>query len=589
VPRTVRTAIPAAASFTASLAADPRNGGGTIGQIGYLGVALEQAAPGKPVMVARVDPRSPAAKGGVRTGDELLRINASPVVSLASARETLLGFSPGDTVRLTVRRGGNAAEETHAVVLAAQSNPRRLSGKRVVLGASVRESPDGEGVVVSRVQQDQPAARAGLRVGDVLVRINGENVVPNTTAEELFAAYAPGDTVTVDYKRAGRSRQAQLTLGGDATPGTDIASYRRAGVCRKEVYRLAVIGIAFPDTPRSDAISDQAWADSLFSTGQYTQKSATGQQVYGSLNDYFREVSAGKLRVEGKVFPWLTAEKKRSEYAVGTGNRRLLTQILEQLVAREGAKALDGFDGVMFLYAGTRGTATRGNLFWPHRSSVSFQGRRLSYFIVPELSRDQRMTDISVCCHEFGHMLGLPDLYASPGNEGSEGLGQWCLMASQMGQGQPQHPSAWCKEQMGWLTPTVLDPRVPQFLSLSPVEGSDNECFKIPVRPDGSEYFLLEVRKKTGFDARLRGEGLLIWRVVRGRPFLEESTGVAGPAGPRVFVSSVPYPSASNQAFTPLTTPSSKALLGGGLPVYLTEITRLPDGRVTFRIGYATQ
>ena len=62
-----------------------------------------------------------------------------------------------------------------------------------------------------------------------------------------------------------------------------------------------------------------------------------------------------------------------------------------------------------------------------------------------------------------------------------------------------------------------------------------------------------------------------------------------GPLGPRSFASSVPYPSPSNRAFTPLTTPSSKALLGGGLPLYLSDIERLPDGRVTFRIGYPVQ
>jgi hypothetical protein len=45
---------------------------------------------------------------------------------------------------------------------------------------------------------------------------------------------------------------------------------------------------------------------------------------------------------------------------------------------------------------------------------------------------------------------------------------------------------------------------------------------------------------------------------------LQESHGVEGPAGPRSFISAVPYPSAANDSFTPLTTPSSRSQLGGG-------------------------
>ena len=82
------------------------------------------------------------------------------------------------------------------------------------------------------------------------------------------------------------------------------------------------------------------------------------------------------------------------------------------------------------------------------------------------------------------------------------------------------------------------------------------------------------------------GEGLLIWRVVRGQPFLVGSHGIEGPTVSRVFPKAVPYPTDANDSLTPYTVPSSRSKLGGGWPVYITSIRRLPDGRVSFHVGY---
>ncbi len=577
--RTVSTAIKATITPPEAQPTEP-----TAAQTGYMGVSL-MAKPSKAIVVEYVDPLSPAYRAGIRVGEVILRINDTEATAGISAlRETLLGCSVGNIIKVVVRRQNKPY--TLAVQLAPRSQPRKLSGQRAVLGAVFRESPDGEGLLLDRVVRDSPADKAGLQAGDILLGLDQEPVIPTASMNDLLAPYSPDDMVNVRYRRAGKTDTVRLKLEGEVQPSTDINSFRRANLFKKDVFKLAVIGIEYPDVKHNSQIGAQDWENSFFSTGTYKDKNATGQTTYGSLNDYYQEVSCGKLRVEGKAFPWITADKNRLDYAPGSGDRRLLNEALSKVIARDGKDALEGYDGVMFIYAGTRASVNRGNLYWPHRSSVTFGGKRWSYFICPE--GGQRMTNISVFCHEFGHMLGLPDLYARPENPGSEGLGQWCLMSNQLNQGRPQHPSPWCKEQLGWLSPTVIDPRVKQKLVLSPIEKTTNECFKILARPDGSEYFLVEVRKKMDFDTDLPGEGLLVWRVVRGRPILEESHGIEGPLGPRSFLGVVPFPSASNQAFTPFTTPSSKPQLGGGYPVYLTDIERLPDGRVSFSIGYET-
>lgn len=471
--------------------------------------------------------------------------------------------------------------------------------------------------VVEAVAPESPAEAAGLKEGDVVTGVGDEKVVGAAWLREALRGKVAGDAVTFTVSRDGVALKVSAKLKPASSPlAAEERAFGKGGwddripkAWRKPSYNLAIIGIEYPDVKHNPKITDKDWEDSMFSRGTYTTKSATGQPVYGSMNDYYKELSYDTLKVEGKFVGWVEVKKKRTEYDGGVGagaevrsKTALLTEALDKYVADKGKDALDKFDGVFFLFAGTPVPGvSRASLYWPHRASVSFGGRRLPYFIVSELGRGQgmgmgmggggepRMMDISVFCHEFGHMLGLPDLYARPEQPGSEGVGQWCAMSNQIGGGRPQHFSAWSKEVLGWVKPTVIDPTVRQKLVLSPIETDPAQCFKVKVRPDGSEYFLLEVRKKTGWDERLPGEGLLIWRVVNNKPILEESHGVDGARGPNVHLSSVPYPSAANDSFTPYTTPSSKSQLGGGAAVHITNIRRLPDGRITFYIGYDYQ
>jgi M6 family metalloprotease-like protein len=448
-------------------------------------------------------------------------------------------------------------------------------------------------LVVQRVGVDSPAARAGVQAGDILTAVDNWLLGDANELRDKLADRAPGQPLALRVLRGGAALDLKGTLGTPSQPAdtaessTQRRSFDTRGMTawKKDVYRLAVIGIEYPDVKHNDKVTPADWEASLFSRSSYTKKSATGQTVSGSMNDYYHELSYGTFRVEGKFFPFVEVKKPRKEYDVSGPNRTaLLTETLDKLLERDGKEALKDFDGIFFLFAGPRAQTVRGSLYWPHRSSVAHKDKRWPYFICPE--GGGQMLNISVLCHEFGHMLGLPDLYARPENPGSEGAGIWCAMANQAGSGRPQHFSAWSKEQLGWLKPTALDPTVPQKLVLAPIYSSPRECFKVLVRTDGSEYFLLENRNQHGFDASLPAKGLLIWRVVRNRPILEESHGVTGPAGPRVFPASVPFPSESNDAFTPHTLPSSRGQLSGGLPVHITNIRRLDDGRITFFIGY---
>ncbi|MBI3858564.1 MAG: M6 family metalloprotease domain-containing protein [Planctomycetes bacterium] len=552
-----------------------------VGQSGYLGVTVVTESRGR-LQVLDVASDSPAAKAGLLAGDVLPEFGDEEQL-----RERIHGSSPGDEIKLTVERQGSTTEIS--AKLGALSRPLKVAERRVVMGVQMGEAAEGGGAPITRITSGSGAEKAGLKSGDVLLKIDGSPITAGSQVSDRLSEKKAGDVITVVYQRGGKTDEVKVTLGTDPAQEERGAGFFRGGsYWKKDVYRLAVIPIEYPDLKHNPKIEARHWEEALFSLNVYSKKnSVTGQPVYGSLNDYYREQSCGAFRVEGKVFDWVEVGKKRSEYSPGTSQNEktaFISEALEKIGARDGKDSLKDFDGLFLLYAGDRVNTNRGGLYWPHRANANVQGKRWSYFIVPE--GGATMTSISVIAHEFGHMLGLPDLYARPENPGSEGLGRWCAMSQQNENGKPQHFGPWCKEQLGWLKPVVIDPTVKQRLLLSPIEGSTKECYKVLVRPDGSEYFLLENRRKQGFDQDLPSEGLLIWRVVRNRPMLEEAHGVDGPAGPNVYLREVPYPSKANDAFTPFTTPSSRSQLCGGLPVHLSTIRRLPDGRISFALGY---
>jgi M6 family metalloprotease-like protein len=555
-------------------------GSGQTGQTGYLGLAVRPDGRGR-LVVEEVQPGSPADKAGIKLGDTVLSVAEHSVRTPDELREWVQTHGPGVAIKIRLKREDKETEVS--ATLSAVSRPMVAREQPAFLGTSLVEPAQGTGGRVEQVVPGSAAANAGLKVGDLVVKINGEEFAQPSQLTEMLEKRKPGDVLTLLVQRDGKELELKATLTARRRERGDRGSLE---LWRKEQLRLGVICIEFPDTKHSAKIARKDWEEALFSRGSYTgKKNAQEQTVHGSLRDYIHEVSAGKLRLEGKVFDWVEVSKKRDDYQQGTGTSNksvVLEEALGKVTARDGKEAFKDLDGFLFLYAGDRVRTNRGALYYPHAGIVPYQSKRWPYLLGPE----NGSLAIGNLVKELGEMLGLPDLAARPENVGSEGLGVWCCMSDPLPGSRPQHFSAWSKEKLGWIKPTVIDPTVKQKLILAPIEDSPSECFKVLVRPDGSEYFLLEDRKKKGFDSDLPGEGLLIWRVVNDRPILEESHGVEGPSGPRVNREAIPYPSSANQAFTPETVPSSRSPLGGGLPVRITAIRRLPDGRITFHIGY---
>src|SRR5262249_34091302 len=401
----------------------------------------------------------------------IVAVDGTSYSSAATLRDALHTRLAGERGKLSLVRRNTAVEA--GATLTPTTRPMSLAAGRPVLGFTPVGSPSGSGIKVDTVAPNGPAEQAGIKPGDVILKIDGKDIDGSSSLQAAIADKKPGDRVELIIDRNGNRIETKAFLASDLPPpGGGRPGFgggwddRIPRAWRKPVYRLAIIGIDYPDIKHNPKIQDSDWDDSMFSIGKYTDKSATGEKVYGSLADYYQELSYGTLRVEGKFVGWVEVSKKRLEYSTGSGTSArektaLLTEVLDKYTAKNGKDSLKEFDGVFFLFAGgSVPNVTRGSLYWPHRASVSYGGRSLPYFIVQE--GGERMNNISVFCHEFGHMLGLPDLYARPEQPGSEGVWQWCAMSNQIGGGRPPHFSAWGKEQLGWIKPAVLRPRVQQ-------------------------------------------------------------------------------------------------------------------------------
>ncbi|MEU1808458.1 S1C family serine protease [Micromonospora aurantiaca (nom. illeg.)] len=89
--------------------------------------------------------------------------------------------------------------------------------RRTVIGAQVGGTGTaGGGVRLNAVEPAGPAAAAGLRTGDVVLRLDGHPMTDPTDLVALVRKYAPGSVVTVEYRRGSARQNASVTLAADA-------------------------------------------------------------------------------------------------------------------------------------------------------------------------------------------------------------------------------------------------------------------------------------------------------------------------------------------------------------------------------------
>ena len=271
--------------------------------------------------------------------------------------------------------------------------------------------------------------------------------------------------------------------------------------------------------------------NNILNTPGYSEES-----FKGSVHDYFYDQSNGLFDLEFDVAGPYTLSKGYAYYGANdeqSGSDSNPGKMIKEAV-EFAANSFDfsqyDWDGdnevdqVFVLYAGL-GEASGGapETIWPHEWNLEYatgsdmyvQNYRVNTYACGSELGSGTSSGIGTICHEYTHCFGIPDMYDTSNNEISNfGMGSWDVMCSGSYNGNSFCPAGYTsyeKMACGWLEPIELnaDTTITGMKSLQ----QNGESYIIYNDNHRDEYFLLECRNQTGWDASTAGKGLLILHV----------------------------------------------------------------------------
>jgi Do/DeqQ family serine protease len=201
-------------------------GGGTV-QRPWLGATLQQVTPdiaeslGLPTpsgaLIAKVAPKGPAAKAGLVAGDVVIGVDDKDVQDPQAFEYRFITKGVGGSAGLTFVRKGRKLKTTIALLPPVEDPPRdarELTGRNPLSGCRVAnlspavaqelgiDDDTRRGVVITDVKDKTPAARLGMKRGDIVVGLNNQKV--SSTAELAAALDLAGDDWRLSLERNGK-------------------------------------------------------------------------------------------------------------------------------------------------------------------------------------------------------------------------------------------------------------------------------------------------------------------------------------------------------------------------------------------------
>lgn len=338
--------------------------------------------------------------------------------------------------------------------------------------------------------------------------------------------------------RAVREGCVMTELADDAGDATRAAAVRRGLPAINSdwnpdrTYRQAVVLVEFQDKGFSLEHPRETY-DSIFNYNGFNKGAGPG-----CVAEYFHEQSGGLFNIQFDVFGpyrvkynaklnpkanadtrengsgpmaaatemWIAEDRQRdhSVYVWDSDKPKTISQVIYVFASYAGNTGVDSLYGYLWPNTGEKLIVT---------SIETYDGFRIAQCSASSELRSGKVSwGLGTICHEFTHCLGLPDIYPTSSNGGYSVVDEWDLM-----DGGNYTNNGWCppcfsgleRMLMGWQSPIELtEPTT--ITDMKPLSEGGPVYM---VRHTDNEYYLLENRQWTGWDAGLPGKGLVVFHV----------------------------------------------------------------------------
>ncbi len=383
---------------------------------------------------------------------------------------------------------------------------------------------------------------SGIIASDIEKRTAKEILfLKNTTKAEAMKALQEEETLALQQARSRSIAMSEQVQSVSLSPFKDNSP------------KVLVILVNFADVQFVTPSPNTAFANFLNQEG-YSTNGATG-----SVRDYLMASSYGQFIPTFDVIGPITLPHPMIYYGQSASSSAKYDANPGQMVidactiAQKGGLIFSNYDtngdryvdNVFIIFAGhNQSEGGSKDAIWPHQGNTretSLDGTIIKrYACTSELrgNTGSEICGIGTFCHEFSHVIGLPDLYHTFADKHT--LDHWSIMASGNYNNNSRTPPTYsCYERfyLGYLKPDQAN--TPDEITLYPLSqektpplNTSNQSYIIskakhnldPIYPNPTEFFLVEYRKRTGWDRYLPGEGMLIWHIDYYKPAWTSNT-----------------------------------------------------------------